>query len=226
MATYTNLHDWNATPEEAVRLQQEFRGRVRIEPLGRPVETIAGCDISFNRFSDVVYAGVVVLRLPTLEIVEEAGVRTEARFPYVPGLLSFREIPALLEAWARLRTEPDVAMVDGHGIAHPRRMGIAAHFGLVIDRPTLGCAKSILVGHHEEPADARGDWRPLVYRGETIGAALRTKPRTKPVYISVGNRLELPEAVDLALRCDRGYRIPEPTRQAHRFVNELRLRGG
>src|SRR5215210_7453030 len=144
MARYEQLHEWNLTPREAVELQKQLRGRVRLEPLGRKIETVAGADISFNKFSPVVYAGLVVLRLPTLEVVEEVGVVSETRFPYVPGLLSFRETPSVLEAWAKLKTEPDAVMFDGQGLAHPRRFGIASHFGLLVDRPAFGCAKSVL----------------------------------------------------------------------------------
>ena len=152
MAHYQSLHDWNVSPTEAVALQQQLRSQIRIEPLTKTPKTIAGCDISFNKFEETVYAGIVVLDLETLETIEEAGVVSTAPFPYIPGLLSFREIPSLLEAWAKLKTEPDVVMFDGHGIAHPRRMGIAAHAGLFLNRPTFGCGKSVLVGKYEEPA--------------------------------------------------------------------------
>jgi deoxyribonuclease V len=222
VASYRTLHDWNVTPTEAVHLQQRLRSQLRIEPLDREIRTIAGCDISFNRFSETVFAGAVVLSLPDLQIVERKGVETIARFPYVPGLLSFREIPALLGVWEMLETEPDAVMIDGQGYAHPRRMGFASHFGLVVDRPTVGCAKSILVGRHEEPGPNVGDWAALVHGTDTIGAAFRTKARTKPVYISIGNRIDLPGALGLSQRCLTGYRIPEPTRQAHLLVNELR----
>jgi deoxyribonuclease V len=222
MAHYEPLHEWTLDPKAAVELQRRLRQQVRIEPLARPIETVAGADISFNRFSNIVYAGIVVLRLPTLEVVEEAGVVGEARFPYVPGLLSFRETPSLLEAWAKLETEPDGVMLDGQGIAHPRRVGIASHVGLLVGRPTVGCAKSVLVGSYEDPAPERGSWTPLVDKGETVGAALRTKDRTGPVFVSPGHLIDLEGAVELTLRCDGGYRQPEPTRRAHLLVNALR----
>src|ERR687885_937375 len=158
MAHYEQLHDWQLTPREAIELQRKLRSQVRVEPLARKIETVAGADISFNKFEPTVYAGLVVLRLPTLEVVEEVGVVSETRFPYVPGLLSFRETPSVLEAWAKLKTEPDAVMFDGQGIAHPRRVGIACHVGLLINRPTFGCAKSVLVGRYEEPAHGRGHW--------------------------------------------------------------------
>ncbi len=222
MAHYQQLHDWNLTPREAIELQKSLRGQVRIMPLARKIETIAGADISFNKFSETVYAGIVVLRLPSLEVVEEAGVASVTRFPYVPGLLSFREAPSVLEAWAKLRVEPDAVMFDGQGIAHPRRIGIASHLGLILNRPTFGCAKSVLVGRYEEPTDERGAQSPLVDKGETIGAALRTKNRVQPIFVSPGHLIDLPGAIDLTLKCDGGYRQPEPTRRAHLLVNALR----
>jgi deoxyribonuclease V len=224
MAHYKQLHGWQLTPREAVELQKQLRAQVRIEPLKRKIETVAGADISFNKFSPVVYAGLVVLRLPTLEVVEEVGVVSETRFPYVPGLLSFRETPSVLEAWAKLKTEPDAVMFDGQGIAHPRRVGIASHVGLLIDRPTFGCAKSVLVGRYEEPAHGRGHWTPLVdpKNGETVGAALRTKDKVQPIFVSPGHLIDLAGALELTLACDGGYRQPEPTRRAHLLVNALR----
>src|SRR5438067_2179009 len=222
MARYEQLHDWAVTPREAVELQKSLRERVRLVPLAKKVRTVAGADISFNKFSPVVYAGLVVLRLPTLEVVEEVGVVSETKFPYVPGLLSFRETPSVLEAWAKLKTEPDAVMFDGQGIAHPRRVGIASHVGLLIDRPTLGCAKSVLVGKFEEPDEERGSWTPLVDKGETVGAALRTKTRVQPIYVSPGHLIDLAGAIELTLACDGGYRQPEPTRRAHLLVNALR----
>jgi len=222
MARYTPLHDWDVTPREAVELQKSLRERVVIAPLKRPVETIAGTDISFNKFSTTMYAGIVVLRLPSLEVVEEVGVVSETRFPYVPGLLSFRETPSVLEAWAKLKTEPDAVMFDGQGLAHPRRVGIACHVGLMIERPTLGCAKSVLVGKYEEPPTERGSWSPLVDKGETVGAALRTKDRVQPIFVSPGHLIDLKDAINLTLACDGGYRQPEPTRLAHHLVNALR----
>ncbi len=224
MASYEQLHDWKITPREAIELQKQLRERVRIAPLTRKIETVAGADISFNKFSPVMYAGVVVLRLPALEVVEEVGVVSETQFPYVPGLLSFRESPLVLEAWAKLKTEPDAVMFDGQGIAHPRRVGIASHVGLLIDRPTFGCAKSVLVGKYEEPAKARGEWTPLIdpKNNETVGAALRTKTNVQPIFVSPGHLIDLAGAIDLTLRCDGGYRQPEPTRRAHHLVNALR----
>ena len=222
MASYEQLHDWNLTPREAVELQKSLRERVRIMPLTRRVETIAGADISFNKFSEIVYAGIVVLRLPSLEVVEEACVVGEARFPYVPGLLSFREAPSVLEAWAKLKTEPDAVMFDGQGVAHPRRVGIASHMGLILDRPTFGCAKSVLVGRYDEPDEERGSQSQLVDKGETVGAAVRTKRKVQPVFVSPGHMIDFDDAIRLTLLCYAGYRQPEPTRRAHLLTNALR----
>lgn len=228
---YRRLHDWNVEPKEAVRLQRMMSGEVVLRPLPKRVEVVAGCDISFDRFSDVVHAGIVLVRLPELEVVETAGVTARAAFPYVPGLLSFRETPSLLEAWERLTVRPDVVVLDGQGLAHPRRFGIACHVGLLTGVPSVGFAKTLLVGKYEAPGETAGSVSPLVDRGETVGAAVRTKTRVSPVFVSPGHLADVESAVELALRCVRGfaraergskYRIPEPTRLAHLFVNALR----
>ncbi|MBP6821928.1 MAG: deoxyribonuclease V [Acidobacteria bacterium] len=217
-----SLNSWNLTPKEAVEAQKEWRSLVRIEPLTREVKTIAGADISFSKFSEVIYSGIVVLSLPDLQIVETASVRSTAKFPYVPGLLSFRETPSFLECWEKLKTKPDVLMLDGQGLAHPRRFGIACHIGLLLDLPTIGCAKSILVGKHEELGLEAGSNVPLIDKNEIVGVALRTKNKVAPVYISAGHLMDLTSAVDLTLRSVTKYRQPEPTRQAHLLVNQLR----
>lgn len=222
MAHYEQLHEWNLTPREAIELQKSLRAQVKIAPLAHTIETVAGADISFNKFSSVVYAGIVVLRLPSLEVIEEVGVVSETKFPYVPGLLSFRETPSVLEAWSKLKIEPDAVMFDGQGIAHPRRVGIASHVGLLINRPTFGCAKSVLVGKYEEPQPQRGEWTALVDKEETVGAALRTKTNVQPIFVSPGHLIDLMGAINLTLLCDGGYRQPEPTRRAHLLVNALR----
>jgi deoxyribonuclease V len=226
---YKKLHDWNLARSEAVALQKQLRSQVRIEPLERKVELVAGCDISFNKFSDVVYAGIVVLRLPELEIVDRATAITRTSFPYIPGLLSFRETPALLQCWERLNTAPDVVMLDGQGLAHPRRFGIACHFGLLTERPTVGCAKTVLRGKFDEPGKQAGSYSLMTDKDEVVGAAVRTKDNVAPIYVSIGHLIDLPGAIELALSCVKGYaaskskyRIPEPTRQAHILVNELR----
>jgi deoxyribonuclease V len=225
---YKKLHDWDVSRGEAVEIQKRLRSQVRIQPLDVPVRLVAGCDISFNKFSDEVYAGIVVLKLPDLEVVARATAVTRARFPYIPGLLSFRETPALLDAWDQLSARPDVLMLDGQGLAHPRRFGIACHLGLLTDTPSLGCAKTVLVGKYEEPDARAGSYSLMLHKGETVGAAVRTRDRVAPVYISVGHLIDLKGAIEVALRCVRGYpqkpryRIPEPTRLAHLLVNAIR----
>jgi deoxyribonuclease V len=223
MATYRQLHPWTVTPQEAQAIQNRLRAEVRVEPLDvDAIRTVAGADISFDKGADTVYAGFVVLRLPTMEVVERAGVRTRAVFPYIPGLLSFRETPPLLEAWEKLSARPDALICDGQGLAHPRRFGIACHLGLLLDLPTVGCAKSILTGRHGPVGETPGDWASLVDRGETVGAALRTRAGVSPVYVSVGHRCDLPSAIALVRRCAGPTRVPETTRRAHLFVNALR----
>jgi deoxyribonuclease V len=226
---HDRLHDWNLTPSEAVALQKGLRDRVRLEPLPDDISLVAGTDVSFDKYSEIVYAAIVVVRLPSLEVVTSAGVATKATFPYIPGLFSFREAPPLLEAWEQLDVRPDVVMVDGQGIAHPRRLGIASHLGLLIGVPTVGCAKSVLVGKFEEPDESAGSHSPMVHKGDTIGAALRTRDRVSPVYVSPGHMADIPTAIALTMRCVNGYaagrsryRIPDPTRLAHLCANAMR----
>ncbi|MGH9897892.1 MAG: deoxyribonuclease V [Pyrinomonadaceae bacterium] len=222
MAFYQNLHEWNVSPKEAINLQNELRHQVKVRPLTKPVQTIAGADISFDRFSPIFYCAIVVLNLTTLETIEEVSSVSKVTFPYIPGLLSFREIPSILEAWSKLKLEPDAVMFDGHGIAHPRRLGIASHAGLVLKRPTFGCAKSILVGRHQALESERGSLAHLIDREESVGVALRTKTNVQPIYVSVGTEIDLNSAIDITLQCFGGYRQPEPTRRAHLLVNEIR----
>lgn len=225
MARLQKLHDWDLTPREAVVLQRELAARVladRFDGDLNDIKLVAGCDVSFDKFSPQLFAGIVVLRLPELEIVEQVGVLTEAKFPYVPGLLSFRELPPLLEAWEKLQCEPDAVLFDGHGLAHPRRIGLACHAGLFLDRPCVGCGKTKLVGDYETPGETRGDWSEMTHRGEIIGAALRTKNRVNPMFISPGYKIDLPTSIELTLRCTAKHRMPEPTRHAHLLVNAMR----
>lgn len=210
------------SPQEAIAIQNELRGDITLEPLSHPVGLIGGADISFNKFSEIVYAGIVLLQFPELRVVHTESVVSRTRFPYIPGLLAFREVPALYEVWEKLPQKPDVLVLDGHGIAHPRRMGIAAHFGVVARSPTIGCAKSVLVGKYEEPEDRPGATQPLVYQQEEIGTVLRTKKKCLPVYVSPGYGITMSESVDLIIKCTRNYRIPEPTRLAHLLVNQTR----
>jgi deoxyribonuclease V len=220
---YRRLHPWNLSPSQALALQNSLREQIRIEPLDvRKVRLIAGADISYNRFSDIAHAAFVVLDIKTLKTVATGIATGRLSFPYVPGLLTFREGEPLLEAWKNLRVAPDVVVFDGQGIAHPRGLGIAAHMGLLIDRPSLGCGKSVLCGHYENLDPQAGSTALLMYKGKEIGAAYRTKTDVQPVYISPGYKIDLKSSLELIAQCVSKYRIPEPTRQAHILANELR----
>ena len=218
------MHAWDLSPKDAITLQKELREQVRLIPLANEPSLVGGCDVSMNRFAKDGFAGFVTLSYPALDEVDHAAVKDRIPFPYIPGLLSFREIPMLLKAWEALQTKPDVLLVDGIGIAHPRRLGIASHLGLVLDIPTIGCAKSVLTGSYEEPGHDPGAWSPLIdlKTGETIGAALRTKRNVKPMFISPGHRITLEDALRLVMACVRKHRLPEPTRLAHNAVNRYR----
>ncbi len=216
------LHDLDLSPSEASRLQEELAPEVVAGPgldlTG--ISHVAGADVSTE--GDRAYATVVVLDFPGLSPVEVRGVETELSFPYVPGLLSFREIPAVAGALEKVRTPVDAVIFDAQGLAHPRRMGLASHLGLFLDVPSVGCAKTRLVGVHEEPGTEKGDATDLVHRGEVIGRVLRTRKDVSPVYVSVGNGIDLQSAVGLVLACSPKYRLPETTRRAHNAANRLR----
>jgi deoxyribonuclease V len=217
-------HAWDLSPKDAIKLQEELRKRVTLSPLTQPIRYIAGCDVSMNLYSKHVFAGFVVFTFPDLKLVDHAVIDELIDFPYIPGLLSFREIPSLLKAWEKLKIKPDLICVDGVGIAHPRRMGIATHLGLVLDIPTIGIAKSVLVGVYEEPELTQGSTSLLVdpTTKERIGTVLRTKQNVKPVFISPGYKITHEDAERIVRVCMGKYRIPEPTRIAHNTVNEHR----
>lgn len=220
-----SLHRWDLTPKEAIALQKELAARIDTKTPLKHFDLVAGADVSYARFSNVFYAGVVVVRVADGAVVERQGAVRVNPFPYIPGLLSFRETPALLDAFAKIESKPDVVMFDGHGYSHPRRMGITCHLGLWLDHPTVGCAKSRLVGEVQMPALRAGSTAPLLDRGEVIGEVLRTKNGVQPVFVSAGHRIDLECAVRVVQATCRGYRVPEPTRQAHLYVNELRRAG-
>jgi deoxyribonuclease V len=207
----------------ALAEQSRLRERLVAEPLPREVRLIAGADVSSEFHGRTFWGGLVVCdALEGFRPVCSAVVRKEVDFPYIPGLLAFRELPALSEAYARLRVKPDATLVDAQGTAHPRRFGAAAHLGVVLDAPTVGCAKSLLCGEHEEPGGRRGDWSALVHEGEVVGRVLRTRSGVAPVFVSPGHRSDLESAAVLVLACAPRYRIPEPIRLAHQLVNEAR----
>jgi len=219
-------HQWDLSPGEAKTLQSQLAGRVIAETTFDPsgVRTVAGVDVSFRK--GVARAAVVILRLADLEPVDCAVGEALVTFPYIPGLLTFREGPSVLKALEQLRIWPDLLVFDGQGIAHPRRIGLAAHMGVILDRPSIGCAKSRLTGTHADPGDDVGDWEPLADEGEIIGAVVRSRAGVKPLYVSIGHRVDLPTAIDLVLRCTRGYRLPETTRYAHKVAGGADLRLG
>jgi deoxyribonuclease V len=212
------------TVPEATRIQREMQQEVQITPYNGPLNYIAGADISFNKFSTTVYAGIVMLKFPSLTLVGYSLVKKEVLFPYVPGFLAFREVPALLDAWEQLPIKPDILVVDGHGIAHPRRMGIAAHFGVLTNQATIGSAKKKLFGLYEEPAPEKGSYSPLTDKqGQLMGNVLRSKNKVNPIFVSPGHLTDVPGSLDIIQRCIQNYRLPEPTRLAHHAVNQFRL---
>jgi deoxyribonuclease V len=210
-----SLHGWQVSTTEALELQRQLAGQVS---RGSEVTTprfVAGVDISAGKTRGTATAAVVVLDYPELRVVETKLTEGSLDFPYVPGLLSFREAPLTLAACQQLAITPDLVLVDGQGIAHPRRMGLASHLGLFLNKPTIGCAKSLLCGSYEMPGESPGSYAEIVDGGETIGIALRTRPGCKPVYVSIGHKVDLQTAVYWVLECCRGFRLPEPTRLAH-----------
>ncbi|MFQ5801862.1 MAG: deoxyribonuclease V [Candidatus Methylomirabilales bacterium] len=216
------LHRWDVPPAEATRIQRVLRRRLGVKDYRGAIDTVAGVDVSYDKGSSTVYAGVIVIHLKDRRILETATAVSQAAFPYIPGLLSFREAPAGLKAFKRLRHRPDCLLCDGQGIAHPRRFGLACHLGLLLDLPSIGCAKSLLVGRYCEPAQHRGSSQILYDKGEQVGIILRTRDGVEPVYVSPGYRMSFDRARKVVLRANGGYRLPEPTRQAHHLVNALR----
>lgn len=215
------MHPWNVSVQEAIAIQQQLQDRiVRTDSFGR-INTVAGVDVGFKENGAITRAAVVVLHLSSLSLLEVATARARTTFPYVPGLLSFRELPAVLKAVDKLGRMPDMFLCDGQGYAHPRRFGIACHLGLLTDTPAIGVGKTRLVGTHAEPANRRGDWEPLYDGDEVIGAVLRTRINVKPVYVSIGHRISLPTAVDYVMKCTTRYKLPETTRLAHKHASCL-----
>jgi len=217
------LHNWNLSYSQARELQSRLAPRVQIKTFSKNPRLVAGLDCAFTKDGKRIVAGAVVLELPGLEITETKSATRKVAFPYIPGLLSFREAPVCIAAVKKLRCRPDVFLIDGQGIAHRRRLGLAAHLGLFFDSPTIGCAKSRLTGVSEEPAQAKGGYSRLTDAGETIGAVLRTRTNVKPLFISIGNKCTLKDAIRIVLACTTKYRLPEPTRLAHQFVSKIRL---
>lgn len=219
-----NLHAWDLPPEEAARIQKEMRERLILKWDGQPVNAIGGVDVSIK--AESARAAIVVIRYPDLTPLEAVTADAPLVFPYIPGLLAFREGPAVLLPWERLLKKPDLLMFDGQGIAHPRGMGIASHMGLWLERPTIGVAKSRLYGKHVEVGPKRGDTADLIGKsGKVIGSVIRTREKTNPLYVSPGHLMDVRHAIEFVLACIAGYRLPEPTRWAHKVAGGEKLPG-
>jgi deoxyribonuclease V len=216
-----DLHPWRVSTQEAFEIQRSLRRRLRLRPLAGEVRVVAGADVAYSRATHRMHAAVVAVRLPDLELVETISATQLARFPYIPGLFSFREVPPLLGAFARLQSRPDVVLFDGQGLAHPRRLGLACHAGLLLDTPTAGCAKSRLVGEHGPVPVRHGGRAELRHEGELVGAVVRTRAGVSPVFVSPGHLMDVDSAVALVLRTTGRFRIPEPLRLAHRATTAL-----
>lgn len=214
------LHEWNLSAKEAVQLQKELAARVVVEDyFSEPIQTVAGIDLGYDAETDTCRAVAAVLKFPELELIETAEAVMPIQFPYVPGLLSFRETPVAIEALKKLQTPPDLILCDGQGIAHPRKFGIACHIGLIADIPTIGVAKSLLVGKFKNLGEKRGSTADLIYKNEKIGVALRTRDGVQPVYVSNGHRISLKTAINYVLQCTPKYRLPETTRVADNLAS-------
>ncbi|HEY9671147.1 MAG TPA: deoxyribonuclease V [Waterburya sp.] len=212
-------HNWPTTVEEAATIQHQLQPEVITEDQLGEVQYVAGVDVGFEENYAISRAAVAVLSFPDLQLVEQAIARRPTTFPYIPGFLSFREIPVVLDVLEKVNTMPDLIVCDGQGIAHPRRFGLACHLGVLTDMPTIGAAKSLLVGKHDELPLEKGSWQPLRYRGETVGAVVRSRTGVKPLYVSPGHRVSLRTAIDYVLRCTTKYRLPETTRWADKLAS-------
>lgn len=221
----TNLYyETPPSREEAEAIQKELQKRVITQNGFKEIKRVAGIDLAPIQGEERLVCGIIVFSFPELEELERVSARVDEQFPYIPGLLAFREGPAIIEAFKKVKYKPDLIMVDGQGIAHPRGLGIASHVGVILDIPSIGVAKERLYGKYNEPLDSEGSWTPLInpYKGNTIGAVVRTKKGTKPVFVSIGHKIDLRSAVRIARECTKGYRIPEPTRKADIFVAHLK----
>ncbi len=222
MMDIADLHSWDLTPLQARQLQEKWRGRVSLRPLRKKPKIVAGLDCSLDKRRGLIFAAAVVFSFPDLEIVEQVEAVLPLTFPYVPGLLSFREVPVCLEAVKKVQNPVDLWLIDGQGIAHPRRLGLASHLGLFLRTPTIGCAKSRLIGTYDEPGPNKGDFTWLYDKDEKIGAVVRTRDNVKPLFVSPGHLCVFADAIELTLACCTKYRLPEPTRIAHQTVAKVK----
>ena len=216
------LHDWNVTTKQARSIQERLSAQVIREDRLGTIRYVAGTDVAFDKAANLAFAAVVVLELPRLTVVEQVSVSSPIRFPYVPGYLSFREVPVICEALRQIRQAPDLILCDGQGYAHPRRFGLACHLALIVDRPCIGVGKSRLLGTHRHVPNSRGHWVSLVDKEEEIGAVLRSRKEVKPIYVSIGHRISLKTAISYVKRCTTRYRLPETTRHADRLAGLTR----
>ncbi|MEW6410619.1 MAG: deoxyribonuclease V [Nitrospirota bacterium] len=219
------FHKWPETIEDAIAIQNTLREKVRTEISEVTLENlrlVAGADVSSSKKDDNIYAGVILFSYPSLSIIEESVISGKTRFPYIPGLLSFREGPVLIDAFKGLTRMPELAIFDGQGIAHPAGLGLATHLGLMLDIPSIGCAKNRLIGEYKDPSPRQGSFSPLIYKGIEVGAVLRTKDHVRPVFVSPGHKMDIRESVRIVLALSKGYRLPEVIRQSHILVNRLR----
>lgn len=221
MTVRKKLHDWRISPSDAIRLQKELARRIDLSPLQKLPKFVAGLDCALSKDAQSIYAAAVVFLFPQLQLIETVSAKGPLTFPYVPGLLSFREAPVCLKAAAKLTTPPDLWLIDGQGVAHPRRLGLASHLGLFLNTPTIGCAKSRLIGTYDEPNPEKGSYSWLYDKDEKIGAVLRTRTGVKPLFISPGHLCSFEDAIYYTLACTTKYRLPEPTRIAHQTVGKL-----
>jgi deoxyribonuclease V len=219
----TPLHSWDLDYKQAVELQKILASKLQFSKLDHPVQYVAGADISYSKADPRIFGAVVILKLPEFTIIESSYAYKEIPFPYIPGLLAFRELPILWEIFKKIKKVPDVVICDGQGIAHPRKLGLASHLGLLLKIPTIGCAKKRLVGEYAEPGKDRWSESPMIYKGDVVGAALRSREKVKPIFISPGHMIDLNGAIAVVKSCITKYRLPESTRLAHQLVNKLRL---
>jgi deoxyribonuclease V len=217
---YLNLHSWEVSPQEAIKIQKDLKSNISLKKSFNKIDKIAGVDVSY--YQNKMIAGVIIFKFPNLKIIERQSFVASINFPYIPGLLTFREGPSILSAFKKIKNEPDIILFDGQGIAHPRRMGIATHLGLFLDRPTIGCAKSRLSGKYISVGEQKGDYTPLKEGEEVLGVVLRTRKGVKPIFLSPGHKIDLPDSIEIVLKCIVKYRLPLPVREAHIFVNQIR----
>ncbi|MGQ9694717.1 MAG: endonuclease V [Thermodesulfobacteriota bacterium] len=225
MIKVKSAHSWKVSPDEAKKIQLKLRQKLLLCPPPEVLTTIAAGDVAYSSLSPMTYAAFLLFTYPELDLIEKVAAAGEVTFPYIPTLLTFREAPPLLQAFHKLSRKPDLIIFDGQGIAHPCSMGIAAHLGIILNLPTIGCAKSCLVGTYEHLPSFAGAHVPLLYKDQVVGMVVRTRANVQPVFISPGHKMDLENALKIILSLCRGYRIPEPVRQAHIFVNQLRIQG-